>query len=57
MSERKIKASDLVELQVNGELLGVFSSEKAAEKHMKDNLPDYSYTVLPLGTLLFTDII
>ena len=37
MSEREIKANDLVELQVNGELLGVFSSEKAAEKHMKNN--------------------
>lgn len=56
MSKRKLNLEDIVELVVNGELLGVFSSEKAAKKHMKTNLPDYSYSILPIGTFLITDI-
>jgi len=50
----------MVELYVDGNLIGVFSTEKAALNHIYDNYDFDDYTscsVLPLGTTLVTDMV
>ena len=46
---------DLVELHMDG-LVGVFSSTEAAGRYADKHFEDESYSILPLGSTMKTDI-
>jgi hypothetical protein len=45
----------MVELICNGRVVGVFTSENSAKDWADKVLKDSSYSIVPLGTVLFTD--
>ena len=45
-----------VELMINGNVIGVFSSEDKASEYARKHYPDVSHQILPLGTFLETDM-
>ena len=47
---------DLVELVYNGAVIGVFTNEEAAKAWMDTYHGSSSYSIVPIGTHLHTDI-
>ena len=45
----------MVELICNGQVVGVFTSESSAKNWADKVLKNSSYSIMPLGTILFTD--
>ena len=46
----------MFELVFNGVVIGVFSTEDAADRFMEIRHPNSTYSIYPIGTFLVTDI-